>query len=89
MARTPKPRAVSRRVSEIVSEVEPQAKAVSRRVSGVLSEATPKAVSRRVSEVFNQVDIPASPAQLAEVADQSFQEIQTKAGELWDRTRID
>jgi hypothetical protein len=39
--------------------------------------------------VFNEVDIPASPAQLAEIADQSFQEIQTKAVELWDRTRID
>ncbi|KAG9195619.1 hypothetical protein G6011_00740 [Alternaria panax] len=89
VARTPKPRAVSRRVSEVLAEVEPQAKAVSRRVSNIVSESTPKAVSRRVSEVFNEVDIPASPAQLAEVADQSFQEIQTKAVELWDRTRID
>ncbi|KAI4693689.1 uncharacterized protein J4E84_002263 [Alternaria hordeiaustralica] len=87
VARTPKPRSVSRRVSEMVAEAEP--KAMSRRVSEVVAQAEPKAVSRRVSELYNQVDIPASPAQLAEVADQSFQVVQTKAVELWDRTRID
>jgi hypothetical protein len=42
-----------------------------------------------VSEIINEVDIPASPAQLAEVADQSLQAVQTKATELWERTRID
>lgn len=50
---------------------------------------TPRAVSRRVSQVLNEVDIPASPSQLAEVADQSFQTLQTKATELWERSRID
>jgi hypothetical protein len=50
---------------------------------------TPRAIPRRVSEIINQVDIPASPAQLAEVADQSIQAVQTKATELWQRTRID
>lgn len=46
-------------------------------------------MSRRVSEVLSEVDIPASPAQLAEVADQSFQVVKAKTTELWDRTRID
>lgn len=50
---------------------------------------TPKSVTRRVSEAVPQVDIPASPAQLAEVADQSFQIVKSKATELWDKTRID
>ncbi|KAH7359815.1 hypothetical protein BKA66DRAFT_223981 [Pyrenochaeta sp. MPI-SDFR-AT-0127] len=50
---------------------------------------TPRAVSRRVSEVLAEVDIPASPAQLAEVADQSFQVVKSKASDLWDRTQID
>ncbi|KAF1850574.1 uncharacterized protein K460DRAFT_272756 [Cucurbitaria berberidis CBS 394.84] len=50
---------------------------------------TPRAVSRRVSQVLSEVDIPASPAQLAEVADQSFQVVKTKATELWDRSQID
>jgi hypothetical protein len=50
---------------------------------------TPKPVSRRVSEIAPAVDIPPSPAQLAEVADQSFQIVKSKATEIWDRTRID
>ncbi|EDU48081.1 cupin -type protein [Pyrenophora tritici-repentis] len=50
---------------------------------------TPRALPRRVSEVVTQVDIPASPAQLAEVADMSLQVAKEKATELWDRTRID
>ncbi|KAF2849492.1 hypothetical protein T440DRAFT_469252 [Plenodomus tracheiphilus IPT5] len=50
---------------------------------------TPRAISRRVSQVLNEVDIPASPSQLAAVADQSIQTIQTKATELWERSRID
>ena len=50
---------------------------------------TPRAVSRRVTQVLSEVDIPASPAQLAEVADQSFRVVKTKATELWDRTQID
>jgi hypothetical protein len=39
--------------------------------------------------VLSEVDIPASPAQLAEVADQSFQVVKAKTTELWDKTRID
>lgn len=38
---------------------------------------------------MSQVDIPASPAQLAEVADQSFQAAKTKATELWQKTKVD
>ncbi|KAL5117825.1 hypothetical protein ACEQ8H_004299 [Pleosporales sp. CAS-2024a] len=50
---------------------------------------TPRAVSRRVSEVLGEVDMPASPAQLAEVADQSFQVMKEKTTALWNRTHID
>jgi hypothetical protein len=50
---------------------------------------TPRAVPRRVSEVINEVDFPASPAQLAEVADQQFQVARAKANELWNRSQID
>ncbi|KAL6704958.1 hypothetical protein ACN47E_007503 [Coniothyrium glycines] len=57
--------------------------------AGALVTRTPRAVPRRVSEVISEVDFPASPAQLAEVADQSFQELKTKATEWWDRSRID
>jgi hypothetical protein len=46
-------------------------------------------VSHRGSEVINQVDFPASPAQLAEVADQQFQVAKAKASELWNRSHID
>lgn len=49
---------------------------------------TPRTVSRVASRV-SQVDIPASPAQLAEIADQSFQVAKTRATELWDKTKID
>ncbi|KAF2870627.1 hypothetical protein BDV95DRAFT_496104 [Massariosphaeria phaeospora] len=49
---------------------------------------TPRAVDRIASRVAH-VDYPASPAQLAEVADQSFQVAKTKATELWNRTKID
>jgi hypothetical protein len=33
--------------------------------------------------------LPASPSQLAEVADQSFQAAKTKAQELWEKTRVE
>jgi hypothetical protein len=53
-------------------------------------------MASRASEVENhvasrvaEVDIPASPAQLAEYADQSFQVAKTKATEIWDQSRID
>ena len=49
---------------------------------------TPQHVSR-VASRLSQVDIPASPAQLAEVADQSFQAAKSKATELWQKTKID
>lgn len=57
--------------------------------NSAVKSRTPKPVSRRVSEIAPQVDIPPSPAQLAEVADQSLQIVKTKATEIWDRTRID
>lgn len=53
-----------------------------------LTTRTPGPISR-VARRVSQVDIPASPAQLAEVADQSFQAAKTKASELWDKTRIE
>jgi hypothetical protein len=49
----------------------------------------PRTVSRAVTRVTSQVDIPASPAQLANVADQSFQVARTKAEELWKKTYIE
>lgn len=49
---------------------------------------TPRAIQRIPSRV-SQVDLPASPAQLAEVADQSFQAGKAKAQELWEKTRIE
>jgi hypothetical protein len=54
----------------------------------VLVTRTPQTVSR-VHSRLSQVDIPASPAQLAEVADQSFQAAKSKATELWHQTKID
>lgn len=65
-----------RRVAERVHEVTPK---VTPKV------ATPHIPTPRVAEV----DIPASPAQLAEIADESFQVVKEKATELWDRTHID
>ncbi|KAF2678731.1 hypothetical protein K458DRAFT_446204 [Lentithecium fluviatile CBS 122367] len=49
---------------------------------------TPRPVSRVASRV-SEVDLPASPSQLADIADQSFQVAKTKATEIWDKTRID
>lgn len=54
-----------------------------------LSKQTPKAIPRRISQIGNEIDLPASPSQLAEVADQSLQAAKTKASELWEKTRID
>ncbi|KAF2747824.1 hypothetical protein M011DRAFT_467416 [Sporormia fimetaria CBS 119925] len=48
------------------------------RTSGVLSQIPSP-----------QVDIPASPSQLAEVADQSFQAAKGKVSELWERTHLE
>lgn len=49
---------------------------------------TPRTVSRVASRV-SQVDLPASPSQLADVADQSFQAAKSKASELWEKSRIE
>ena len=54
-----------------------------------LSQQTPRAIPRRVSQLGNEIDLPASPSQLAEVADQSLQAAKTKASELWEKTRVD
>lgn len=76
-ASTPdKPSLVSRALARTPREVS----TITRRVSERAHQATP-----RVSEV----DIPASPAQLAEIADESFQAVKERATELWDRTHID
>lgn len=58
-------------------------------MSQTLSQKTPRAISRRVSEIVRDVDLPPSPSQLAEVADQSIQAAKTKATELWEKTRVD
>jgi hypothetical protein len=76
------PRAVAQSASQTISQT-------AQNLSQSVSQQTPQAVPRRVSEIVNQVDIPASPSQLAEVADQSFQAAKTKANELWERTRVD
>ncbi|KAF2279309.1 uncharacterized protein EI97DRAFT_412221 [Westerdykella ornata] len=65
----------------------------------LIARSTPKAVShlasrtpRTVSQIAAhtpQIDLPASPAQITELADQSFQAAKTKASELWERTRIE
>ncbi|KAF2187904.1 hypothetical protein K469DRAFT_568132 [Zopfia rhizophila CBS 207.26] len=49
---------------------------------------TPRTVSRVASRV-SQVDLPASPAQLAEVAEQSFEAAKSKANELWKKSYIE
>ncbi|KAF2024236.1 hypothetical protein EK21DRAFT_79150 [Setomelanomma holmii] len=64
-------------------------KALSAPSTSALVTHTPRALNRRVSEVLSEVDIPASPAQLAEVADHSFQIVKAKTTELWDKTQID
>ncbi|KAF2261276.1 hypothetical protein CC78DRAFT_470723 [Lojkania enalia] len=50
---------------------------------------TPRTISSRVASRVSNVDLPASPAQVAELADQSFQAAKTKASELWQKTYID
>ncbi|KAF1954366.1 hypothetical protein CC80DRAFT_550392 [Byssothecium circinans] len=58
--------------------------------STALVSRTPRSVTslaRRVSSVGG--DLPASPSQLADVADQSFQVVKERATELWDRSQID
>jgi len=57
-------------------------------VTSAVATRTPRVVSR-VSQRVADVDLPASPAQLAEYADQSFQVAKTKATEIWEQTRID
>ncbi|CAI6230192.1 unnamed protein product [Periconia digitata] len=58
---------------------------VSRRVS-----QTEKAIVSPAQRVLErELPLPPSPAQIADVADQSFQVAKTKATELWDKTRLD
>jgi hypothetical protein len=52
VARTPKPKAVSRRISEVLSEVEP--KAASRRVSEVINEIDIPASPAQLAEIADQ-----------------------------------
>jgi hypothetical protein len=65
------------------------ATAGAKEIASALVTRTPRVVSRRVSEILGEVDIPASPAQLAEVADQSFQVMKDKTTDLWNSTHID
>jgi hypothetical protein len=63
-------------------------------VRSTVAVHTPRAVSNIASHTsiashIPDVDLPASPAQLADIADQSFQVAKTKATELWERSRID
>jgi hypothetical protein len=57
-------------------------------VTSAIAARTPRPVSAVPSRIA-EVDIPASPAQLAEYADQSFQVAKTRATEIWDKTKID
>lgn len=54
---------------------------------------TPRTVSRTVQRVTENfpapVDIPASPSQLAEVADQSFRAARDRASQLWTQSRTE
>lgn len=54
---------------------------------------TPRTVSRaaqRVTETFPApVDIPASPSQIAEVADQSYRAARDRASQLWQKSRTE
>ncbi|ORX99974.1 hypothetical protein BCR34DRAFT_547277 [Clohesyomyces aquaticus] len=78
-----KPRRRQTRVMETADSEEPTPD------KSALVARTPRTVSSQVSRRISAVDLPASPAQLAEVADQSFQAAKTKAGELWERTGVD
>ncbi|KAJ4376873.1 hypothetical protein N0V86_006309 [Didymella sp. IMI 355093] len=60
-----------------------------RDVTQSLSQQTPRAIPRRVSQIGNEVDLPASPAQVAELAEQQFQAVKAKTSEWWESTRID
>ncbi|KAF9693154.1 hypothetical protein EKO04_008816 [Ascochyta lentis] len=90
-ARTP--RAIAQSAAQSASkDIQSASQSISRTAQDLtqsLPHQTPRAIPRRVSELVNEVDIPASPSQLAEVADQSLQAAKTKATEFWRRTRVD
>ncbi|KAJ8115967.1 hypothetical protein OPT61_g2500 [Boeremia exigua] len=87
------PRAVAQSAAQSAAKtVQSASQSLSQTASDVtqsLSKQTPRAVPRRVSQIGNEIDLPASPSQLAEVADQSFQAAKSKASELWEKTRVD
>ncbi|KAF2998972.1 hypothetical protein E8E13_007323 [Curvularia kusanoi] len=87
------PRAVAQSAVQSASKtVQSASQSLSRTAEDVtqsLSKQTPRAVPRRVSQIGNEIDLPASPSQLAEVVDQSLQAAGTKASELWEKTRVD
>lgn len=66
---------------------------MTRRVSERVVEATPRAPqldrAPQVDLPAPEVNLPASPAQLADFADESFQVVKERATEIWDKTRID
>ncbi|KAF1835953.1 hypothetical protein BDW02DRAFT_567556 [Decorospora gaudefroyi] len=71
----------------LIKEPSPEPSPVSEPIRALAR--TPRAIPRRVSSALSEVDMPASPAQLAEVADQSFRVVAGKATELWHKTQID
>lgn len=87
------PRAVAQSTAQSASKtVEPVIQSLSQTVQDVtrsLPKQTPRPVSKRVSQIGNEIDLPASPSQLAEVVDESLQAARTKASELWEKTRVD
>lgn len=88
------PRTVAQSASQNIQSASQSISRTAQNLSQSLSRqtprtTTPRTIPRRVSEVINEVDIPASPSQLAEVADQSFQAAKSKVTQLWEQTRVD
>ncbi|PSN70798.1 hypothetical protein BS50DRAFT_268063 [Corynespora cassiicola Philippines] len=78
----------TRRRQTLVKASESEEPAATPEKTTALVTRTPRTVTRIPSRV-TQVDLPASPAQVAELADQSFQAARTKATEIWEKTKID
>lgn len=92
-ATTRTPRAVAQSAVQAASKnIESASKSITqtaRHVTQSLSQQTPQAVPRRVSQISDEVDLPASPAQVAELAEQQFQAVKAKTSEWWESTRVD
>ncbi|KAF2200690.1 hypothetical protein GQ43DRAFT_373235 [Delitschia confertaspora ATCC 74209] len=89
----PKPRRRQTKVFETSPELYVASEPTPEKFKTIVTR-TPRTVSNTVSRVAAQVDLPkvdlpASPAQVADLADQSFQAAKEKAEELWKRTYIE